>query len=307
MTELQKASAPSEEQAASLLKNYLPPIRSVQRTPEGVSTYVYKVEAGTQTCYARFLPENATFGVEALAHRLLLKSGVPVPEVLCYLPREPVTGLSLMVVSALPGQSLRKAGEGGGSLPVLRQAGAALARLHALPVEGFGWVDRSCETKLRGEFPTFSQYFTEFWEEDLAALARCGFSASKQNKVRRLLKEALRLLDTDRASLVHGDFCKEHIFQEDGQFTGFIDFGEIRGNHPFFDLGTFALSDPTPDRAATDALLEGYGKIRPLGPEDFLAVELSAMAFALRFTGRKAGTPSESYWKEKLLEELNRL
>lgn len=307
MTELQKSSAPSEEQVFSLLKNYLPPVKSVQRTPEGVSTYVYKVEAGSRICYARFLPENATFGVEALAHRLLLQSGVPVPEILCYLPREPVTGLSMMVVSALPGQSLHKTWAGGSSLPILRQAGTALARLHALPVAGFGWVDRNCETELKGEFPTFSQYFTEFWEQDLAALERCGFSASQRNKVRSLLEKALRLLETDRASLVHGDFCMEHIFQEGGEFTGFIDFGEIRGNHPFFDLGTFALNDPTPNRTATAALLEGYGQIRPLGPEDLFAVELSAMAFALRFTGRKAGSASEGRWKGKLLEELDRL
>lgn len=306
MTELQRASAPSEEQAASLLKNYLPSIKSVRRMPEGVSTYVYRTETSSRVCYARFLPEDAAFGPEVSAHRLLLGSGVPVPEVLVYLPQEPVTGLSLMVVSAIPGQSLGKAWDNG-SLPVLRQAGAALARLHALPVEGFGWIDRTCEARLKGEFPSFSQYFTKFWEEDLTALAACGFSASVRSRVRDLLEEALRLLDTDRAALVHGDFCLEHIFQENGNFTGFIDLGEIRGNHPFFDLGTFALSDPTPGRAATAALLEGYSQRRPLGPRDLRAVELSAMAFALRFTGRKTGTPAEGFWKDKLWGELERL
>ncbi len=307
MTEQQKHSAPSEETVSALLKAYLPDARRAVRVPEGASTYVYRTETGRGACYARFLPEDATFGVEVLVHKLLRELSIPVPEVLAYIPREPVTGFSLMAVSALPGSSMNSFSPAESSQKILKQAGAALAKLHTLPVDGFGWIDRTCETVLKGEHPSFSKYFTEFLESDLASLEQCGFPAPARDRTRTLMEEALCLLHTEQAFLVHGDFCLDHIFQKGGAFTGFIDFGEIRGNHPFFDLGAFLLSDPTPNRQASAALLEGYGTVRPLRREDLRAVELSALSFALRFTGKKAGTPAESFWAGKLREELGKI
>ncbi len=307
MTEQQKHSAPSEKMVPILLKAYLPGVSQAVRVPEGVSTYVYRVETGRSTCYARFLPEDATFGVEVLVHKLLGEIDIPVPEVLAYVPREPVTGLSLIVVSALPGSSMKASMPAKSSQQILKQAGAALAKLHTLPVDGFGWIDRTCETALKGEHSSFSKYFTEFLESDLAALEQCGVSAPDRSRIRALMEEALNQLHTEQAFLVHGDFCLDHIFQKNGTFTGFIDFGEIRGSHPFFDLGAFLLSDPTPGQQAFSAILEGYGTVRPLRREDLRAVKLNALSFALRFTGKKAGTPAEGFWAGKLREELNRI
>lgn len=307
MTEQQKHAAPTEELVRTILKGRLPAVGSVRRTPEGVSTYVYRVEAGSRTCYARFLPEEATFGVEVLAHRLARQAGVPVPEVLLYLPREPLTGLSLMVVSEIPGRSSADRLSGQELLGVPRQAGAALARLHTVPAEGFGWIDRTREDRLWGEHPAYAGYFTEFWEEDLAALSLYGMTPSRRELVRSLMEEALEALDTDRAVLVHGDFCLEHIFQEGGRFTGIIDLGEIRGNSRFFDLGSFALNDPTPGRAATAALLAGYEEVCPLGAHSLRRTDLAALAFALRFCGRKAADSSGPHWLNKLEGQLSRL
>ncbi len=304
MTELQKSKAPSETEVFQILLPLLPGLRQVKRVPEGGSTYVYRAETDRYACYARFLPEDATFGVEVLAHGILLDLGVPVPKILYYEPRERSTGLSLMVAAALDGACLRETTPQRTLLPVLREAGAFLAKLHTVPVTGFGWIDRANEDRLTGETDSFSKYFTEFLEHDLSALCAAGVDPEKVERVRGLMEEAKGLLSTNQARLVHGDFCLDHIFQKDGRFTGFIDFGEIRGNHPFFDLGAFALSDPTPSRSATTALLEGYGVYRP---RDLRAVELSALAFALRFVGRKAGTSAESFWKEKLLSQLQRV
>ncbi len=299
MTELQQALAPSEEQASSVLKKYLPSIKSVRRTKEGVSTYVYRVETGPGTCYARFLPEDATFGAEVLAHRLAEQAGVPVPEVLIYLPREHLTGLSLMVVSEMPGESAQGLPEGK-LRAVLRQAGQALSLLHTIPVDGFGWIDREYEDRLKGEFPSFSTYFTEFWEHDLHSLAKCGLPEETVTLVRGLMEEALPMLTVDQAVLVHGDLSLDHIYHLNGRFTGFIDFGEIRGNNPLFDLGDFLQSDSTPGKLATSALLEGYEAAHPLGEKGRRAAALEALAFSLRFIGLKAGTEAEGFWLERL-------
>lgn len=307
MTEEEKVLRPTEEQAAGVIRRYLPNLRSVRRTAEGVSTYVYRVEADCGVFYARFLPEDATFGVEILTHRLLLEMGVPVPEVFAYEPREPVTSRSLMILREIPGKGLTEKSPPEAVQPVLVQAGKALAKLHTLPVEGFGWIDRQSETALRGEHSSFSSYFTEFWEHDLSLLPGLGFSPEQRAEIKSLLEEALGLLSVPQAVLVHGDLSLEHIFQKDGRFTGFIDFGEIRGERPFFDLGAFLLSDETPDKAATSALIKGYDSVRPLSKLDLRAIELEAFSFALRFVGRKAGTAAEKFWVDRLVNQMSRL
>ena len=292
--------APSEETVAKIAATYLPGLWSVERVPEGVSTYVYRAETEDGDCFLRFLPEDATFGVEVLAQQKLADLGVPVPRVLHYEPWEPVTGRSMMLTARLPGEALSPAAPEEILRPVLRQAGKMLKLLHTVPVAGFGWVDRRFEAELRGEHPNYQSYFDEFLESDLSAVA-AFFSKDCMARLRDLTEEARETLNNQNAVLVHGDFCMEHIFHENGEFTGFIDFGEIRGNHPYFDLGAFWNADETADRQATQWLLEGYGEV------NFRAVLLSALCFTLRFAGKKAELPAGAFWRERLLAAMDRL
>lgn len=65
------------------------------------------------------------------------------------------TGLSLMITEEIPGDSVQDL-EPGESLPgILQEAGRQLALLHQVPVEGFGWIDRSCHDRLRGKAKEF--------------------------------------------------------------------------------------------------------------------------------------------------------
>ena len=292
--------APSEKTAAKIAAEYLPGVRSAHRVPEGVSTYVYRVETEGDDCFLRFLPEDATFGVEVLAQQKLTELGLPVPRVLHYEPIEPLTGRSMMLTARLPGEALSPAAPEEVLRPVLRQAGQMLKWLHSVPVAGFGWVDRRFETELRGEHPDYQSYFDEYLERDLCALA-AFLPGDTMARLRALTEEARETLDTAHAVLVHGDFCMEHIFHAGDKFTGFIDFGEIRGNHPYFDLGTFANSDETAESAATRWLLEGYGDV------NLRTVHLSALCFALRYAGKKAATPAGEFWRERLAAAMARL
>src|ERR1700692_3992880 len=68
----------------SILKAVFPtkPTR-LERVPEGVSTYVYRIVFPRETFYLRILPEeNASFAPEVLVHRQLRQIQVKVPEVL---------------------------------------------------------------------------------------------------------------------------------------------------------------------------------------------------------------------------------
>lgn len=289
--------APAEETVARIAAGYFKEVRSVRRVPQGVSTYVYRAETDLGVVYLRFLPEDATFGAEVLAQKKLEELSVPAPKVLHYEAREPVTGRSLMITEKLGGEALSPQASPEILRSVLRQAGRQLKKLHTVPVAGFGWVDRRFETELRGEHPDYPSYFNEFLENDLCALA--AFLPKEDiTRLRTLTEEARDTLAAHSAVLVHGDFCMEHIFHEGGEFTGFIDFGEIRGSQPYFDLGTFTNSGETAGNAATRWLLEGYGET------DLRAVHLSALCFALRFAGKKAALPAGEFWRERLKKEL---
>ena len=59
--------------------------------------------------------------------------------------------------------------------------------------------------------------------------------------------EAIVSAERDRpistARLAHGDLDVTHIYCEGASYTGIIDFGELRGAEPEFDLGHFLLHD----------------------------------------------------------------
>lgn len=298
---------PTPEQVQAAARRYVAVTGTAQRVPEGASTYVYRVPAADGICYARFLPEDASFGPEVLAHRILEERGVAVPRIIAYESREAGTGLSMMLTREVPGYSMEKRWPGEDSAAVLREAGRQLRRIHDVPVQGFGWIDRNSPERLRAEKDSFLTYFWEYTENDLMTLRYYDCTDTEREAAGRYMREAARLLDTEKAVLAHGDFDVSHIFHRDGRFTGFIDFGEIRGNHPFFDLAAFALSDASEGREATAALLAGYGETAPLTSDDLRAVELMGLSIALRFAGKKVETASREYWLRLLKGQLQKL
>src|SRR5206468_478690 len=120
---------------------------------------------------------------------------------------------------------------------VLRRAGGDLALVNSLPVDGFGWVRRDSPT-LAGPYETHAALVASELLPHLAAVEPAIGSAAVQ-----AIRDALERFDGAEPRLAHGDFDASHIFQRDGVYTGLIDFGEIRGAHPLYDLGHFFLHE----------------------------------------------------------------
>ena len=279
----------------------------LERTATGASTYVYRTLTSGGVRYIRLLPEGTSFAPEVLAHRILLALGVPVPEVLGWEARNQATGLSVMVTEAMPGRSVQEEPPAGGTGPVLMQAGRQLARLHQVPVAGFGFIDRAHGDALRGEYPDFSSFWDAHLAADLEALDGYPFSARQRADIAAHLARARPLLDTPRAVLAHGDFDISHIFHQNGRLTGFIDLGEIRGCSPLFDLGTFCFADATPGRIAYEHLLTGYSQVHPLRRDDRYAAACMGLFQIVRFLGKKAGAPAAAFWRGQALRQLDYL
>ncbi len=282
---------PEVENVKTVAGKYLNDIINVERVPKGWSTYVYRVITGSGTYYVRFLPEDASFAAEVLAHNILLDKGVIVPRVVGFEHRNEATGFSLMVTAEIPGVSVEDDWPHDNPGGILREAGRQLALVHEVTVDGFGWIDRTSYDRLKGEHSTFQEYFTEFLSGDLQALGRYGFPDKERAYIADLMEKARLMLDVQNAVLVHGDFDISHIYHSNGGYSGLIDLGEIRGNNRLFDLATFTNFVGLPDRIVYSYLLEGYREITPLTNSDLYAVELMALLQTLRLLGKRLEQP----------------
>jgi len=262
-------------------------IINVERIPKGWSTYVFRLITGSGIYYVRFLPEDASFAAEVLAHNILLDMGVIVPRVIGFEHRNEATGLSVMITEEIPGVSVEDEWPRDNLRGILREAGRQIARVHEVPVDGFGWIDRTSYDKLKAEKCTFQDYFTEFLCDDLQTLERYEFTDEERVYIADLMETARRMLNVQNAVLVHGDFDVSHIFHSNGRYSGLIDLGEIRGNNRLFDLATFVIFDGLPDIIAYSYLLEGYREMTRLNDNDLYAIELMALFQILRFLGKK--------------------
>jgi aminoglycoside phosphotransferase (APT) family kinase protein len=258
---------------------------SYERTPTGTSTQVYRLRCGDQSFYLRVAEEpDASLAPEVEAHRMLHASGVRVPAVTHYEPFDDALGRSVMVVTEIAGAPLDGATPARTATEVLRAAGRDLAKVHSVPVHGFGWVRREHREPgwpLRGEHETYA----DFVDPDSVAgpLVGIGFSVHQADQVVRLLEEAVELgPDGATGALAHGDFDASHIFTAGDAYTGLIDFGEIRGTDYTFDFATLCLNvdSGSPSPAVRRVVEQGYADVRSL-PADherrvYLACVLSA-------------------------------
>lgn len=260
-----------------------PPV-TYERTPDGVSTQVYRLQRGPETFYLR-IAETADENLETDAelHRRLRDLGVRVAEPVFVEPFDAAIDRSVMITTAVPGVSLADVTSQQTAESVVREAGVDLALINQVPVEGYGWVERrGGQWPFQGKYASYSGFVTSYlpprWPGPLAPL----FPARVLDAIETMVEhERGRSLGQGR--LAHGDFDVTPIFCDRGRYTGVIDFGEIRGAEPHFDLGHFHLHDhetvPVP---LLPALLDGYQQVQALPPDHEDSIHRSAVLLGLR-------------------------
>jgi len=288
--------AQSMQYVATFVRDLFPDIPvQLTRVPEGVSTYVYRIITQQATFYLRILPEvGASFAPEVGVHTRLHLLGVKVPAVVYFEPCHKVLQRSVMVTTEIRGHAISQSSELSPSERerVVTAAGRDLALINSVHVTGFGWVERQeVDTeRLGAAWPTFRAFALADWVADLAYLSQHGLTAEEIAQLEQVVVVYNTWLDGDAASLAHGDFDATHIYQENGQYTGIIDFGEIRGANHWYDLGHFHLRDgeQLPHRLLP-ALVSGYREVCSL-PLDYteriqftsLVINIGLLARSLR-------------------------
>ncbi|HEY8599427.1 MAG TPA: aminoglycoside phosphotransferase family protein [Thermomicrobiales bacterium] len=285
-------AAPSVALINDLVPRLFPhgPRYTVERVTEGVSTFVYRLTTDEHSCYLRVLPEaGSTFAPEVRVHQVLRARGVLVPDLLCYEPYVDALGLSVMVTTTIPGQSIAQEGLGPATPATLVAAGRDLALINSVAVAGFGWLDRHLPTPtaLTAEHPSNRAFRTELLEADLARLGENILGPAVIAALHAIIARYDYWLDVPQAHLAHGDFDVTHIFAHAGRYSGIIDFGEIRGTDRWYDLGHFALRDG--ERFATPLLpdlLAGYRSVTPLPTDAEARITFSSLLIGLRLLAR---------------------
>jgi aminoglycoside phosphotransferase (APT) family kinase protein len=254
------------------------------RTPEGSSTQVYRVDRGDDTFYLRVAEEShEDLGVDAELFEQLRRRGIKAPEAVFVARLPPPVDRSVLVMTAVAGEALAAGADEAAARAVTRAAGRDLALLNSMDVRGFGWIRRDrLRWPLHAELSSYPAFVTSDLPRPWPGVMAELFSVPQLGALDEVIAdERGRSLQAGR--LVHGDFDPTAIFVSRGRFSGFIDFGEIRGAEPLFDLGHFLLHDgAVVGWSLFDELVDGYREVVVL-PDDFgRAVRTSAALLGLR-------------------------
>ncbi len=219
---------------------------------------------------------NQSFAVEAAGGRYFVKcgaadsvraeawvcdrvraEGVPAPSIIEVDLSEEQLPMAFLVMRRMEGAPVDDASH------ALENAGAQLRVVHAIELDGFGWLGAS-ESGDRGTQPTWFDAMSE-GTVSLAAVVDAGLLPARTvADVEQMVDWHRDILDAVKsARLLHGDFHPRHVFAEGDRLCGIIDWGDATAGDPLFDLGRVLRST----RAALDRVLAGYGPL-PVGGDE---------------------------------------
>jgi Ser/Thr protein kinase RdoA (MazF antagonist) len=195
---------------------------------------------------------------------------------------------------------------------LLPAVGKLLARVHRIPVAGFGLFDFESEPAqgCRGVFDTWRDYVLVRLEAHLACCVQIeAITRGERARIETAFDQLGSLLEGVRPALLHGDLGSHNIFTSDETVTALIDWEDCLAGDPVFDLAFWATFHPD---ARHGPLLEGYFSERPPAPDFearfwlyYLRVALAKTVLRDRFGYKdRPGRPPASL---RIQHALNRL
>jgi Ser/Thr protein kinase RdoA (MazF antagonist) len=174
-------------------------------------------------------------------------------------PRVVHTSPGVLVMTLLPGRPARFTDDD--PVEVSRQLGALLRELHTITFDSFGYI----ETRVTSPVATNLEYMRRRIEQKV----RSGPPVLREPLERHFAERESAFEGCETAVLCHNDAHDANVLVEQGRITGLIDWENAVAADPILDLAkSWAFSDGRSEETL-DALVEGYGPLRPDWREAF--------------------------------------
>lgn len=171
-------------------------------------------------------------------------------------------------------------------VPLLRQLGGFLARLHRIQVEGFGLLDvralATAPARLIGGHATWDDFLWLNLERHVGTCIEIGAITGEEGRQITWYCGGCRgLFQTDAPSLLHGDPGSHNVFVKDGAISALIDWEDALAGDPVFEIAFWATFHP---ERRHEAFIEGYREHAKLPPDFELRFWLYFLRVALAKT-----------------------
>lgn len=190
--------------------------------------------------------------LERWAMELAGNAGVPVPE--CLVSGHLSSGHGFLVLEYVPGKPLSKAClHHCDKRRVLERAGAEIAKLRAVALDGFGYLDQD----RKGTFSTWPDFLLAMSEKASFTLVREGFMHNRDwAAVQRLLLDLRGEIAIETGVLVHRDFKPGNILVNQRSLAAIVDWENCIVGDPLYDVATIMLRYG--NGTITESFLRGY-------------------------------------------------
>ncbi len=257
--------------------------------------------------------------VDAWAYRRLHETGLASLRIAVVDSSRERVGFDYEIMEEARGDSLRIFDEADAEmLPRLADLGRFLARVHAIPTEGYGWIDPGplvlgLSDKVAGLFDRWGDYLRLRLNDHVRACVDAAILDEGAAKdVERCLRDVGSREDGFSPSLLHGDLGNHNVFHErDRGITAVIDWEDCLSGDPVFDLAFWATFHPERRWSCfLDAYWSATETTRPVDFERrfwlyYLRIALSKTVHRQRFGySDRPGRPPASSRIDRALREL---
>ena len=246
----------------SLIKNdFGLNITNAEKIARGYSNQVYKANLGEELIFIRSNKLAKIFDAEIVGYKIFKSQGIPTPEIIAYKENPPSIGYPTMIMSSAHGTLLKDTIVSPEQNKVIYEnMGELVKKINETKLDGYGSL-KTENGKLVGEFSTWKDYCILQNEHNSRNLEFCienNFVTKEDATKIEEINEEISTLDFGKASLIHRDIHKNHVFIEGDKITGIIDLGALTASDPRYEIAYCHIFQNKEER---ESFNKGYGEL----------------------------------------------